>query len=67
MARVKKLPKFVKLLRPEKQVKNLFDLKAFAEVAAKSAAEKNELGSFIESVDEGEGISTYLFEAKKLL
>ena len=47
MARVKKLPKFVKLLRPEKQVKNLFDLKAFAEVAAKSAAEKNELGSFI--------------------
>ena len=66
MARVKKLPKFVKLLRPEKQVKNLFDLKAFAEVAAKSAADKNELGSFIESVDDSEGISTYLFESKKL-
>jgi len=66
MAKIKKLPKFVKLLKPEKQVKNLFDLKAFAEVAAKSAAEKNELGSFIETVDEGEGISTYLFESKKL-
>ncbi len=66
MARLKKLPKFVKLRKPEKQVKNLFDLKAFAEVAAKSAAEKNELGAFLDSVDEGEGISTYLFEAKKL-
>jgi len=66
MAKIKKLPKFVRLLRPEKQVKNLFDLKAFAEVAAKSAAEKNEIGAFIETVDEGEGISTYLFEAKKL-
>jgi len=66
MAKIKKLPKFVKLLKPEKHVKNLFDLKAFAEVAAKSAAEKNELGSFIETVDEGEGISTYLFESKKL-
>ena len=66
MARLKKLPKFVRLLKPEKQVKNLFDLKAFAEVAAKSAANKTELGSFLESVDEGEGISTYLFESKKL-
>lgn len=66
MARLKKLPKFVKLRKPEKQVKNLFDLKAFAEVAAKSAAEKNELGAFIEVIDEGDGISTYLFEAKKL-
>jgi len=66
MAKIKKLPKFVRLLRPEKQVKNLFDLKAFAEVAAKAAADKNELGAFLESVDEGEGISTYLFEAKKL-
>ena len=66
MAKIKKLPKFVRLLRPEKQVKNLFDLKAFAEVAAKSAAEKNEIGAFIETVDEGEGISTYLFEAKKV-
>ena len=66
MAKIKKLPKFVRLLRPEKQVKNLFDLKAFAEVAAKSAAEKNEIGAFIETVDEGQGISTYLFEAKKV-
>jgi hypothetical protein len=66
MAKIKKLPKFVRLLRPEKQVKNLFDLKAFAEVAAKAAADKNELGAFLETVDEGEGISTYLFEAKKL-
>jgi hypothetical protein len=66
MARLKKLPKFVKLLKPAKQVKNQFDLKAFAEVAAKSAADTNELGTFIESVDEGEGISTYLFESKKL-
>ena len=66
MARLKKLPKFVKLRKPEKQVKNLFDLKAFAEVAAKSAAEKNELGAYLEVIDEGEGISTYLFEAKKL-
>jgi hypothetical protein len=66
MARLKKLPKFVKLRKPEKQVKNLFDLKAFAEVAAKGAAEKNELGAYLEVIDEGEGISTYLFEAKKL-
>jgi len=66
MAKAKKLPKFVRLLRPEKQVKNLFHLKSFAEVAAKSAADKNELGSFIESMNEGEGISTYLFESKKL-
>jgi hypothetical protein len=66
MAKIKKLPKFVRLLRPEKQVKNQFDLKAFAEVAAKAAADKNELGAFLETVDEGEGISTYLFEAKKL-
>jgi len=66
MAKIKKLPKFVKLVKPEKQIKNLFDLKAFAEVAAKSAADKNELGSFVESVDEGEGITTFLFESKKL-
>lgn len=66
MARIKKVPKFVKLLKPQKQVKNLFDLKAFAEVEAKSAADKNELGSFIESIDEGEGVSTYLYESKKL-
>jgi hypothetical protein len=66
MARIKKLPKFVKLLKPHKQAKNLFDLKAFAEVEAKSAADKNELGSFIESVDEGEGVLTYLYESKKL-
>ena len=66
MAKIKKLPKFVKLVKPEKQIKNLFDLRAFAEVAAKSAADKNELGSFVESVDEGEGITTFLFESKKL-
>jgi hypothetical protein len=66
MVRLRKLPKFVKLLKPEKHVKNLFDLKAFAEVAAKSAADKNELGLFIESVDEGGGNTTYLFESKKL-
>jgi hypothetical protein len=66
MAKIKKLPKFVKLVKPEKQIKNLFDLKAFAEVAAKSAADKNELGSLVESVDEGEGITTFLFESKKL-
>jgi hypothetical protein len=66
MARVKKLPKFVRLLKPEKPVKNQFDLKAFAEAAAKGAADKNELGSYLEVIDEGEGISTYLFESKKL-
>jgi hypothetical protein len=66
MAKIKKLPKFVKLVKPEKQIKNLFDLRAFAEVAAKSAADKNELGSLVESVDEGEGITTFLFESKKL-
>ena len=66
MAKIKKLPKFVKLVKPEKQIKNLFDLKAFAEVAAKSAADKNELGSFFESVDEGEGITTFFFASKKL-
>jgi len=65
MAKARKLPKFVKLVRPTRKAKNKFDLKAFAEVAAKSAAGKTELGAFIEVVDEGEGVSTFLWEAKQ--
>jgi hypothetical protein len=65
MARIKKLPKFVKLIKPEKVVKAKFDVKAFAEVAAKAAAQPNELGSYLEHLDEGEGITTYLWQAKK--
>jgi len=65
MAKAKKLPKFVKLIKPSKPVKALFDVKAFAEAAAKTAAKPHDLGSFIEVIDEGEGTSTYLFEAKQ--
>ncbi len=65
MAKVKKLPKFVKLIKPVKEIKNSFDVKAFAEVAAKSAARPNELGAFIEVIEEGEGVHTYLFEANQ--
>jgi hypothetical protein len=65
MAKIKKLPKFVKLVKPEKQVKNKFDVKAFAEVAAKAAAAPRELGSFIESIEEGEGIATYFWAANQ--
>jgi hypothetical protein len=66
MARIKKLPKFVKLLRPEKVVKAKFDVKAFAEVAAKAAALPGELGQYQNHIDEGEGITTYFWQAKKL-
>lgn len=65
MARLKKLPKFVKLVKPEKQVKNKFDVKAFAEVAAKAAALPKELGSFIESVEDGEGVTSYFWSANQ--
>jgi hypothetical protein len=65
MAKTRKLPKFVQLVRPAKKAKNKFDLKAFAEVAAKSAAAKTELGAFIEVIEEGEGVSTFLWEAKQ--
>ena len=51
MAKPKRAPKFVKLLKPTKQAKSKFDLKAFAEVAAKSAA-GGELGAFVESMTE---------------
>jgi hypothetical protein len=63
MARLKKLPKFVKLVKPEKPVKNKFDVKAFAEVAAKAAALPKELGTFIESIEDGEGITSYFWNA----
>jgi hypothetical protein len=63
MARLKKLPKFVKLVKPEKPVKNKFDVKAFAEVAAKAAALPKELGTFIESIEYGEGITSYFWNA----
>jgi len=65
MARVKKLPKFVKLIKPAKTVKALFDVKAFAEAAAKSAAKPNEFGAFIELTEEGEGLNTYFFEVNQ--
>jgi hypothetical protein len=65
MAKVRKLPKFVKLVRPAKKAKNKFDLKAFAEVAAKSAAGKTALGKFIEVIEETEGVSTFLWEANQ--
>ncbi|MEI8231048.1 MAG: DUF3027 domain-containing protein [Actinomycetes bacterium] len=63
MARLKKLPKFIKLVKPEKPVKNKFDVKAFAEVAAKAAASPKELGTFIESIEDGEGITSYFWNA----
>lgn len=65
MAKLKKLPKFVKLVKPEKQVKNKFDVKAFAEVAAKAAALPKELGAFIESVEDGEGVTSYFWTANQ--
>jgi hypothetical protein len=65
MARVKKLPKFVKLVKPEKPAKNKFDLKSFAEVAAKAAALPKELGAFIESVEQAEGLTTYFWSANQ--
>ncbi len=63
MARVKKLPKFVKLVKLTKPVKNKFDVKAFAEVAAKAAASPKELGTFIESIEDGEGITSFFWNA----
>lgn len=63
MARLKKLPKFVKLVKLTKPVKNKFDLKAFAEAAAKDAARPKELGTFIESVEDGEGIVSFFWNA----
>ena len=63
MARVKKLPKFVKLVKPEKPVKNKFDVKAFAEVAAKAAALPKELGTFIESIEDDGGFTSYFWNA----
>jgi hypothetical protein len=63
MARIKKLPKFVKLVKPEKPVKNKFDVKAFAEVAARAAALPKELGTFIESIEDGEGITSFFWNA----
>lgn len=66
MARIKKLPKFVKLIKPEKVVKAKFDVKAFAEVAAKAAALPDELGLYKNHIEEGEGITTYFWESKKL-
>ncbi|MBJ7281369.1 MAG: DUF3027 domain-containing protein [Rhodoluna sp.] len=63
MARVKKLPKFVKLVKLAKPVKNKFDVKAFAEVAAKAAASPKELGTFIESIEDGEGITSFFWKA----
>ena len=65
MARIKKLPKFVKLIKPAKVLKAKFDVKAFAEVAARSAAAPKELGPFVEVIDEGDGVSTYLWQAKQ--
>jgi hypothetical protein len=65
MAKLKKLPKFIKLVKPEKQVKNKFDVKAFAEVAAKAAALPKELGAFIESVEDGEGVTSYFWAANQ--
>ena len=65
MAKARKLPKFVKLVRPARKAKNKFDLKAFAEVAAKSAAGKTEIGAGIEVSEEGDGVSTFLWEAKQ--
>jgi hypothetical protein len=65
MAKLKKLPKFVKLVKPEKQVKNKFDVKAFAEVAAKAAALPKELGPFIESVEDIEGVTSYFWAANQ--
>lgn len=64
MARPKKLPKFVKLVKPKKEVKPLFDVKGFAEVAAKTAADKNGIGAFIESIVEDD-VTTYFWEAKQ--
>lgn len=61
MAKPKRAPKFVKLLKPSKAAKSKFDVKAFAEVAAKSAA-GSELGPFVEMVTE-ENVSTYIWEA----
>jgi hypothetical protein len=63
MARIKKLPKFVKLVKPEKPVKNKFDVKAFAEVAARAGALPKELGTFIESIEDGEGITSFFWNA----
>ncbi|MFN4847116.1 MAG: DUF3027 domain-containing protein [Rhodoluna sp.] len=61
MAKPKRAPKFVKLLKPSKTVRPKFDVKAFAEVAAKSAA-GSELGPFVDSVTE-EGITTFIWGA----
>lgn len=62
MAKPKRAPKFVKLLKPSKTVRAKFDVKAFAEVAAKSAA-GGELGPFVNSVTE-DGVTTFTWEAK---
>jgi len=61
MAKPKRTPKFVKLLKPSKTVRAKFDVKAFAEVAAKSAA-GGELGAFVQSVTE-DGVTTFTWEA----
>lgn len=61
MAKPKRAPKFVKLLKPSKTVKAKFDVKAFAEVAAKSAA-GGELGAYVESVTE-DAVTTFIWEA----
>ena len=65
MAKSKKLPKFVKLVIPKKTVKPKFDVKAFAEAEAKAVAGANDLGSFIEAVQEDEIVTTYLWEANR--
>lgn len=65
MVRPKKLPKFVKLVKPEKVHKNIFDVKALAEAAAKSAALPLELGPFVESIEEGTGFITYFWKSKQ--
>lgn len=61
MAKQKRLPKFVKLVKPSKPVRAKFDVKAFAEVAAKSAS-GGSLGAFVDSVTE-DGITTFAWEA----
>lgn len=61
MAKPKRLPKFVKLVAAKKPAKSKFDLKSFAEIAAKSAA-GNELGKFIDSTS-NDGLTEFSWEA----
>ncbi len=65
MARPKKLPKFVKLVRPKKEVKAKFDVKAFAEAEAKSVAGSSELGAFVEAIKLDDFVTNFLWEAKR--